>query len=95
MKVSQLSPEARSSVGIELKPLPSAHNTVNRTEWLLARARSMSLGLRLVLAEVDEIGISLKKGWISPEQAWTDLVALERVPVHVASTFYSQEGGGE
>jgi hypothetical protein len=94
MKMPQLSPEARASVGVELKPLPSAHNAVNRREWLLARTRSMSLGLRLIQAEVDEIGISLKNGWISPEQAWTDLVALECVPVYAASVFYS-EGVGE
>jgi len=60
MKVAQLSTEAR----LEIKPLPSAHNPAKRTEWVLARARSMSAGLRVVLAEIDEIGISLKNGWI-------------------------------
>lgn len=93
MKVPHLSQEARATVGIELKPVPSAHNLANRREWLLARARSMSLGLRLIQAEVEEIGISLKNGWISPEQAYADLIALECVPVHVASIFFSQEGG--
>jgi hypothetical protein len=91
MKVAQLSQEARGIA--ELKPLPSAHNVINRKEWLLARLRSMSLGLRLLQAEVDEIGISLKHDWTSPEQAWADMVALERVPVYAASVFYS--GGGE
>jgi hypothetical protein len=93
MKVPQLSPEARGIV--EPKPLPSAHNVANRREWLLARLRSMILGLRLVQAEVDEIGIALKNDWISPEQAWADVLALEQVPVYAASVFYSQEGGGE
>ena len=92
MKVPQLSSEARVSVGIDLKPMPSAHNSINRREWLLARARSMSLGLRLVQAEVDEIGISLKNGWISPEQAWTDLLALEQVPAYAAAIFYLRGG---
>lgn len=92
MKVPQLSPEARASV--ELKPMPSAHNVINRKEWLLKRLRSMSLGVRLVQAEIDEIGISLKNDWISPEQAWADLTALEQVPAYAASAFYL-EGGGE
>jgi hypothetical protein len=57
-------------------------------EWVLARARSMSAGLRLVQFEIDEIGISLKKGWITPEHAASNLAALEQVPVMVASIFY-------
>jgi hypothetical protein len=94
MKVPQLSSEARASVGVELKPLPSAHNVINRKEWVLKRARSMSLGVRLIQAEIDEIGTSLKNDWITAEQAWSDLTALEQVPVYAASVFYSQ-GGGE
>jgi hypothetical protein len=57
------------------------------TEWILARARSISAGIRLVLAEIDEIGISLKNGWITPERAQADLAALEQLPVYVASIF--------
>lgn len=92
MKVAQLSTEARASVGIEIKPLPSAHNAANRTEWVLARARSMRTGLSLVLAEIDEIGISLKNGWISPDRAAQDLASLEQVPCYVASTFFCDGG---
>ena len=62
-------------------------------EWVLQHARVMSAGLRLVQHEIDEIGISLKYGWITPERAAIDLAALERVPVHIASMLYS--GGGE
>jgi hypothetical protein len=62
-------------------------------EWVLQRARVMSAGLRLVQHEIDEIGISLKHGWITPERAANDLAALEQVPVHIASMFYL--GGGE
>jgi hypothetical protein len=47
----------------------------------------MSAGLRLVQFEIDEIGISLKNGWITPEQAAYDLRLLERLPVYVASIF--------
>jgi hypothetical protein len=92
MKVPQLSPEARGTV--PPKPLTSAADPENRKEWVLARARSTSAGLRLVQFEIDEIGISLKHGWITPDQAAVDLAALERVPVRVAAIFYSQEGGG-
>lgn len=63
------------------------------TEWVLQRARVMSAGIRLVLNEIDEIGISVKNGWVTPEQAANDLAAIEQVPVMVASIFY--RGGGE
>jgi hypothetical protein len=64
-----------------------------QTEWVLARARSMSAGLRLVQFEIDEIGISLKNGWITPEHAAHDLAAIEQLPCMVAAIFY--RGGDE
>ena len=93
MKVPQLSPEARSTVQPK-PPLPLIGDDEKRKEWLLKRLRSMNLGLRLVQAEIDEIGVSLKNDWISPEQAWADMLALEQVPVYAAAVFYSQGGGG-
>jgi hypothetical protein len=66
-----------------VKPGQAAHHS----EWVLARARSMSAGLRLVQFEIDEIGISLKNGWITPEQAAYDLRLLERLPVYLAPIF--------
>ncbi len=69
-------------------PQAAAHPA--ETEWVLARARAISLGMRLVQAEIEEIGISLKNGWITPEHAANDLAALEKLPVYVASTFLSQ-----
>ena len=95
MKVPQLSQEARASVGLELKPMPSAHNVINRKEWVLKRGRSMSLSVRLIQAEIDEIGTSLKNDWITPERALADLMTLEQVPIYAASVFYSQGGGDE
>lgn len=89
MKLAQLSSEARVSVGLEPKPLPTAHNPIKRAEWVLARARSMRAGISVVLAEIDEIGISLRNGWISPEQAAADLAALEQLPCYVAAVFHS------
>jgi hypothetical protein len=68
-----------------IKPDAKAAN-----EWVLARARVMSAGLRLVLFEIDEIGISVKNGWITPEHAARDLAALEQVPCYAASVFYSE-----
>lgn len=82
-RVPQLSQEAKAT----LQP-----KTVE-SEWVLARARSMSAGLRLVQFEIDEIGISLKNGWITPECAADCLASLEQVPVMVASIFY--QGGAE
>jgi hypothetical protein len=70
----------------------SAHVTTpaeaNEVEWVLARARLMSAGLRLVQFEIDEIGISLKNGWITPEHAAGNLAALEQLPCMVAAIFY-------
>lgn len=93
--IPRLSREAIVGVGGELpirvvKDSPEAQ----QAEWVLARARSMSLGLRLVLAEIDEIGISLKNGWITPEHAANDLANIERVPCYVAAVFHSHEGEG-
>lgn len=62
----------------------------NNVEWVLARARVMSAGLRLLQAEIDEIGISLKNGWITPEHAASDLAAIEQVPALVASMIYAR-----
>lgn len=87
MIVPALSAEARASVGI-FKPIPTAADPKKRSEWLLARARCMSAGLRLVLLEIDEIGISLRNGWITPEDAARDLAALEQLPVYIASVFH-------
>jgi hypothetical protein len=87
MKVPQLSQEAKAAV-LENEPTAGAADVANRKEWVLARARVMSAGTRLVLAEIDEIGISVKNGWISPDDAARDLAALEQLPVMVAAIFY-------
>jgi hypothetical protein len=76
-----------------VKPVQSARDGNAQIEWVLARARSMSAGLRLVQFEIDEIGISLKNGWITPEMAASNLAAIEQVPVMIASIFY--RGGDE
>jgi hypothetical protein len=76
-----------------VKPAQAATDGQPQIDWVLQRARVMSAGLRLVQHEIDEIGISLKHGWITPERAANDLAALEQVPVHIASMFYL--GGGE
>ena len=86
--VPKLSPEARAT--LEPKTVESARDPEKQKEWILARARSMSAGLRLVQFEIDEIGISLKNGWIAPEQAASCLTALEQLPVYVASIFYCE-----
>lgn len=92
MKVPQLSPEARS---VPPKPQANASDIEleNRKEWVLAHTRTISAGLRLVLFEVDEIGLSVKRGWITPEQAIADLTMLEELPVRVASVLYGGGGG--
>jgi hypothetical protein len=75
-------------MNIHGEPLPAAADGQPQIEWVLQRARVMSAGLRLVQHEIEEIGISLKHGWITPERAANDLAALEQVPVHIASIFY-------
>jgi hypothetical protein len=87
MNIPKLSQGAPAAIR-EIKPIASAADLENRKEWVLARARSMSAGLRLVQFEIDEIGISLKHGFISPDEAANDLAALEQVPVMVAAIFY-------
>jgi hypothetical protein len=84
MNIPKLSQEALAAIG-ETKPIASATDP----ELLLARARSMSAGLRLVLFEIDAIGAALKSGIITPESAARDLAALERVPCYAASIFYA------
>jgi hypothetical protein len=80
-------------MNVHVKSTPAAVDGQPQIEWVLQRARVMSAGLRLVQHEIDEIGISLKHGWITPERAANDLAALEQVPVHISSIFYI--GGGE
>jgi hypothetical protein len=93
MKVPQLSPEARSTVSLEPQASASDIELENRKEWVLLHTRTISAGLRLVLFEIDEIGLSLKSGFITPEQAFVDLTTLEELPVRVAAVFY--RGGSE
>jgi hypothetical protein len=64
-------------------------------EWVLARARSISLGVRLVQAEIEEIGICLKNDWITPQRAADDLAALERLPVYIGAILLCQAHEGE
>jgi hypothetical protein len=40
-----------------------------RTDYLLAELRCASLRARLWQADLDAVGIALKAGWITPEQA--------------------------
>jgi len=40
-----------------------------RTDYLLQELRCASLRARLQQADINSIGIALKAGWISPEQA--------------------------
>ena len=84
---------SHESAGTLVEPTQAAADGQPETEWVLQRARVMSAGLRLVQHEIEEIGISLKHGWITPERAANDLAALEQVPVHVASIFYLGVGG--
>jgi len=40
-----------------------------RSEYVLAELRCASLRARLWQADIEAIGVALKAGWISPEQA--------------------------
>jgi hypothetical protein len=42
---------------------------MSRTEYLLAELRCASLRARLWQADIEAVGVALKAGWISPEQA--------------------------
>ena len=77
-------------MNLRLKPAALHASEASQAEWVLARARSMRAGLRLVQLEIDEIGISLKNGWITAQQAASDLALLEQLPVYVASIFLGQ-----
>jgi hypothetical protein len=87
MNIPKLSKEALAAIGATK---PTASDPDQYREWLLARARSMSCGLRLVLFEIDGIGISLKSGSISSEHAARGLAALEQTPCYAASMFYAE-----
>jgi carbamate kinase len=58
-------------------------------KWLLARLRTIRAGILLVVAQVDEIGIDLAGGIITPEQAALDITALEQLPVYFAAHIFS------
>ena len=92
MKASPKSdPACRLKIHVE--PTQAAADGHAKIEWVLQRARVISAGLRLVQHEIDEIGISLKHGWITRERAANDLAALEQLPVHIASILYLGGGG--
>jgi hypothetical protein len=42
---------------------------MTRHEYLLAELRCASLRARLWQADIEAVGVALKAGWISPEQA--------------------------
>jgi hypothetical protein len=42
---------------------------MSRVEYLLAELRCASLRAKLWQSDIDTVGIALKVGWISPEQA--------------------------
>jgi hypothetical protein len=73
-------------------------STIRNSEFekrcVLARARVMSAVVRLITHQIDEIGIILAAGLITPEQAGRDLEALGQGHGGVASIFYSQPDGG-
>jgi hypothetical protein len=47
-----------------------------RREHLLAAMRLVTLRLRLLQAEVDQVGVFLKNGWCGPDEAEQTLVDL-------------------
>jgi hypothetical protein len=63
--------------------------------WLLARLRSVRAGILLVVAEIDEIGISLKNDYITPEHAAHDLTCLETLPVYFAAHIFTPSDATE
>jgi hypothetical protein len=42
---------------------------MTRAEYLLAELRCAALRARLQQADIEAVGIALKAGWLSPEQA--------------------------
>lgn len=54
-------------------------------KWLLARTRTIRAGVMLIVAQMDELGMSLANDSISPEQAAHDLEILETLPVYFAA----------
>jgi hypothetical protein len=50
-------------------PSPDARRAVTHHEYLLAELRCASLRARLIQADIDAVGIALKDGRITPEQA--------------------------
>jgi hypothetical protein len=68
MTVHSLSAEAIATIS---KP-PSR-------ELVLVRARVHSAALRLLLLQIEEIGISAKEGWVTPDEALQELATFEPV----------------
>jgi hypothetical protein len=53
----------------------------DRREFLLARLRCASLHLRLAEANLNSVGVGLKGGWVTTEQAWQWLHELGATPL--------------
>jgi hypothetical protein len=47
--------------------------------------RSVRAGILLIVAEIDQIGVSLQNDWITTEHAANDLTDLETLPVYFAA----------
>jgi len=42
---------------------------MNQRDYLLAELRAASLRARLAIADINSVGMALKAGWITPEEA--------------------------
>src|SRR5689334_4265540 len=54
---------------------------------LLAGMRCVTLRLRLLQSEVDQLGIFLRNGWIAPEQVEAELVDLRLIDLAYPPSF--------
>lgn len=59
---------------------------MSRVDYLLAELRCAALRARLWQADIESIGLALKAGWISPEQAVEALAECDCLQLVEASS---------
>jgi hypothetical protein len=67
----QVSDRASGAIGISLTTPPNSIATTHNdyTAYLLAELRCAGLRARLVVCEIDSVGVALRAGWIDPDEA--------------------------
>jgi hypothetical protein len=91
-------PEEAARRGIKDQSEYPRHDWKSRSEFMLAVLRATRKRAELLMADIDEIGVSLKLGMISPEAAatWAQQVGADHfMPTEINGGLITIEGHAE